>query len=397
MTTPEGNQRNVVVVAIDGRAQDEYGSWPWNRDLAADLLAATASGEPKVILADFDLSEDAYQDSAGFTAVLAGQLSWMKNVILPYDIALATYRSSKTNNPDHLFNYSLPVDNPLGLMNEDASLQVRKVFLPAEKLLEHDPYLGFNYTMPDEDRVLRHQPLVMNYEGYYYPSMSLLAAAIFLGVSPDDVRVIEKKAIHVGSQSVIPINNTSAGFIRHYPATAFKRYSAAEVLGNDFDFGAFKNKVVLVAVDDPSITEAFRTPIEEATPKYLVTAGVIENIINENLVDVKDERTGLNMILLFFLGAVCAFVRFGIGRKRQLLHDKFLQHGADDSLCRPGTDSVHGRRCHARVRLAGRRCREKQCQGNHTQSQTQERIFPGQGSADADLCCPRSRNRCRQQ
>ena len=308
MTTPEGNQRNVVVVAIDGRAQDEYGSWPWNRDLAADLLAATASGEPKVILADFDLSEDAYQDSAGFTTVLAGQLSWMENVILPYDIALATYRSSKTNNPDHLFNYSLPVDNPLGLMNEDASLQVRKVFLPAEKLLEHDPYLGFNYTMPDEDRVLRHQPLVMNYEGYYYPSMSLLAAAIFLGVSPDDVRVIEKKAIHVGSQSVIPINNTSAGFIRHYPATAFKRYSAAEVLGNDFDFGAFKNKVVLVAVDDPSITEAFRTPIEEATPKYLVTAGVIENIINESLVDVKDERTGLNMILLFFLGAVCAFV-----------------------------------------------------------------------------------------
>ena len=81
MTTPEGNRPNVVVVTIDGRAQDEYGSWPWNRDLAADLLAATASGEPKVILADFDLSEDAYQDSAGFTAVLAGQLSWIENVI----------------------------------------------------------------------------------------------------------------------------------------------------------------------------------------------------------------------------------------------------------------------------------------------------------------------------
>ncbi len=308
MTTPEGDRPNVVVVTIDGRAQDEYGSWPWNRDLAADLLAATASGEPKVILADFDLSEDAYQDSAGFTAVLAGQLSWMDNVILPYDIALATYRSSKTNNPDHLFNYSLAIDNPLGLMDEDASLQVRKVFLPAEKLLEHDPYLGFNYTMPDEDRVLRHQPLVMNYEGYYYPSMSLLAAAIFLGVSPDDVKVIEKEAVHVGSQRVIPIDNTCACYVRHYPTTAFKRYSAEEVLEDGFGFSALKNKVVLVTVDDPSITEVFRTPIEEATPKYLITASVIENIINNNMLKVKDERAGLNMILLFLLGAICAFV-----------------------------------------------------------------------------------------
>jgi len=163
MTTPKGERPNVVLVAVDGRSQDEYGTWPWNRDRIADLLAATASGEPKVIVPEFELSENTFQDSAGYTAILAGQLSWMSNVVLPYDIAPATYRSNKTNTPDHLFNYSLVVDNPLGLMDEDATLQVSKVFLPAEKLLEHEPYLGFNYTMPDEDRVLRRQPLVMNY------------------------------------------------------------------------------------------------------------------------------------------------------------------------------------------------------------------------------------------
>lgn len=308
MTTSDGERSNVVLVTIDGRAQDEYGAWPWNRDLIADLLAATASGEPKVVVADFDLSEDAFQDSAGYTGVLSGQLSWMKNVILTYDIALATYRSSKTNNPRHLFNYSLAVDNPLGLMDEDASLQVRKVFLPAEKLLDKDPLLGFKYIMPDDDRVIRHQPLVMNYEGYYYPSTSLLAATVFLGVSIDDVRVVEGKQIEIAGHGVIPINRSSASYIRPYPADAFRQISAADVLGDGFDFNWIKNKVVLVTLDDPSITETFRTPMDDATPKFLITAGVIDNIISQNVLKLQDGRTGLHLLLLFLLGALCAFI-----------------------------------------------------------------------------------------
>ncbi len=308
MTTPDGERSNVVLVTIDGRAQDEYGSWPWNRDRIADLLAATASGEPKVIVADFDLSEDAFQDSAGYTGVLSGQLSWMKNVILTYDIALATYRSNKTNNPKHLFNYSLTVENPLGLMDEDASLQVRKVFLPAEKLLDKDPLLGFNYMMPDDDRVLRHQPLVMNYEGYYYPSTSLLAAAVFLGVNTNDVRVSEGKQIEIAGNVAIPINRTGASYMRPYPANTFRRFSAADLLGEEFDFSRIKDKVVLVTLDDPSITETFSTPMDGETPEYHITASVIDNIISRDVLEIQNGRTGMHLILLFLLGAIFAFI-----------------------------------------------------------------------------------------
>ncbi|MDH3937697.1 MAG: protein kinase [candidate division Zixibacteria bacterium] len=308
MTTSDSERSNVVLVTIDGRAQDEFGTWPWNRDLIADLLAATATGEPKVIVADFDLSEDAFQDSAGYTGVLAGQLSWMENVVLTYDIALATYRSSKTNNPKHLFNHSLAVENPLGLMDEDASLQVRKVFLPAEKLLENDPLLGFNYIMPDDARVLRHQPLVMNYEGYYYPSTSLLAAAAFLDVKADDVRITEGNLIEVTGHGAIPVNNSSASYIRHHQASSFKHFSASDVLGEGFDFSRIKDKVVLVTLDDPSITETFHTPKDAVTPKYHITASVIDNIISRDVLKIQHGRTGMNLIVLFLLGAVCAFV-----------------------------------------------------------------------------------------
>ena len=198
-TAEEGVRQNIALVRIDDRAEDDFGEWPWNHDLIADLVAATGAGEPKALVVNLDLGENAAQDSAGYTGILADQLSWVKNAVLPYDIALATYRSNTTSNPEILFNYSVVVDNPLGLMDERAAPAVRKVFLPAEKLVEGKPYLGFDYVAPDGDRVLRHQPLLVHYEGYYYPSVSLIAAAAWLGVKPSQINVVEGKEIQIGS------------------------------------------------------------------------------------------------------------------------------------------------------------------------------------------------------
>ena len=48
-TASEEMSSDVVMVTIDGAALDEYGSWPWNQDKIADLLAATAQGSPKAL------------------------------------------------------------------------------------------------------------------------------------------------------------------------------------------------------------------------------------------------------------------------------------------------------------------------------------------------------------
>lgn len=308
VTAPEGTRSNVVLVTIDGRAQDEYGNWPWNQELIADLLAAIAGGKPKTIAANLELSENAAQDSAGYTSVLAGQLNWIDNIVIPYDIALAPFRSNKTSNPKHLFNYSLTVDNPLGLMEEQSSLQVRKVFLPAEKLLECKPYLGFDYTMPDQDRTLRHQPLIMNYEGYYYPSLSLLAAAVYLDVPPGQMKVVESEEILLGNKRKIPINDKSEHFMSFSKGNAFTTYSAADILGENFDYTRLKDKLVLVGLDDFAYQETFQTPVDNEMPELTVKATVIENIINDNILFLKNDQPVLAMLIIFLIGGMCALV-----------------------------------------------------------------------------------------
>jgi len=308
ITAPEGIRPNVALVDIDGASQDEYGQWPWNHDLIADLTAAVAAGEPGAILLDMELYEDAAQEAAGNTDVLAGQLAWIRQAILPYDIAEASFRTGKTGSPEFLFNNSVTIENPLGLMDEQSSLLVRKVFLPADKLLQNKALLGFDYQRPDDDRRLRHQSLIMNYEGYYYPSSSLLTAATQLGVKPDQIKVIEGREIQLGSARQVPINQRGELFIRFSDGFAFASYSASQILSVDFNREVLKDKAVIIGQLSDAESEYYDTPVQERMPELAIKASVIENIINGDFVAPRPDLANLFLIVLLILGGACAFV-----------------------------------------------------------------------------------------
>ncbi|HVP07442.1 MAG TPA: CHASE2 domain-containing protein, partial [Candidatus Acidoferrum sp.] len=319
LTAPTQAPSNVALVTIDQLAEKAYGPWPWNRDRIADLLAATAGAEPKAIFLNIELPENASQDSMGYNDTLAGQMSWVHNLVLPYDITLANFRSTKTSNPKYLFKNSVTIDNPVGVMGETSSLNVRKVFLPAEKLLANNPYLGFDYSNPDDDRVLRYQPVCMNYEGYYYPAASVLAAAAYLGVRTDQIKIVEHKEITLGNQRSVPINDRGEYFVNFTKGNSFAKYSAAKVLGANFDFSLLKDRLVLIGVDDPQNADVYKTAVASNTSDLAVKATVAENIINNNFLTIKDRSPLADMLILFGLGAVCAFLLPRLALKYRLL------------------------------------------------------------------------------
>jgi serine/threonine-protein kinase len=308
IAAPDQTGKNVVLVTIDQKALTTYGEWPWNRDLIADLTAAVDSGKPKGILLDMDLSENSQQDSAGYTTVLADQIGTIGHVILPYEISLAQFRGSKTTKPEHLFQSSIQVDNPLGLMDETASLQVRKAFLPAERLLDAKPAIGFEYVQSDDDRIVRHQPLAMNYDGYYYPSVTLQAAGMFLGVHPDQMKIMERKEIQLGAMRTIPVNDFTACYTLYPSSTNFPKYSAADVLEDGFNFSNLQGKLVIVTVEDRSQVEFYATSLGNETPEYIIKAAAIDNIISNNLVSIRKDGQPIDLMILFIFGGACAFL-----------------------------------------------------------------------------------------
>ncbi|MFH2049062.1 MAG: serine/threonine-protein kinase [bacterium] len=307
MTASEETRPNVVMVTIDEKTQEQYGAWPWNYDKIADLLAATAAGEPKAIVLNLDLSEETKQDTAGYTSILAEQMSWIKNVVVPYDIVLANYRVDKTNNPKYLFNYSVKVNNPLGLMSEESSLLVRKVFLPSDKILESKPLLGFTFNSPDDDKILRHQAMVMQYEGYYYPSLPLIAAAAYMDVPTNEIEIFEGQEIKLGSRISLPIDDHGEYYINCLPNNSFVAFSGSDILSDDFNRTQLANKLVIIDVKNSENWELLATPIDNETPKPNILATVIENIINNNQLVKARSNNPVIMMLLFGIGGLCAF------------------------------------------------------------------------------------------
>jgi serine/threonine-protein kinase len=302
------SSQEIALVNIDEQTLSHYGQWPWNRDRIADLVAAVGSGQPKTILLDLYFDPDVRQDTAGYTAVLAGQMSWTKNVILPYEISRGDYRTSKISIPKHLYSSSIQVNSDLGVLDENATLIAQKAFLPPEELCQYSAGLGFKYSVYDGDRKIRWEPLAVYYDGYYYPSASLIAAAHYLGIQSSSIRLYGGEYLTVGSKK-IPINKMSQVFINfNKPGQTFPQISAADILSEKYDVKNLSGKLVIISVSAELASDYYNTPVSPHLSSAEKTANVIENIIHSNHIKRLDSSPGVDMLILFALGGIFAFI-----------------------------------------------------------------------------------------
>jgi len=299
---------NIVLVNIDDKTFAEFGEWPWHRDRTADLLAAVGSGEPKTVLVDMYFQPDIDEDTAGHTEILAGQMSWIKNVVVPYELSPSEFMKNKISSPKYLSPLAMQVKTDLGILDENASLLTHKVFLPADAICEYAGGLGFKYNVFDKDRKIRWEPLITYYEGYYYPSAALVAAAKFMGVEPSSMVIEGGKSITVGGVTV-PTNERGELFINYNkPGKSFATISASKILNEDYDLSKFKGKMVIISVASEFISDYYKTPVSDRLLSSEKTANVIENIVNSNFINRMDTASGQDTLFLIVLGALFAFI-----------------------------------------------------------------------------------------
>ncbi len=298
----------VVLVNIDDPSCDKLGNWPWSYDLLADLVATCNSAEPKTMLLNFDLASRVSEDTSGNTKVLANQLSWVNDVILTYDFALAEYSHQRMSKPDYLYKNALQTRSDLGVLDENAALNIRRPILPTGVILQYADGLGFTYMEYAQDRKVRWAPLLANYDGYYYPSAPLLAAASYLGYKPGDVTIIGGQSVQFGKY-MIPTDRHGQVFINYNDAgSTFTEYSAIDLLKERVDLANLKDKLVIVGVSVTGASDVFNTPVRKDMTRSEIYANIIENIMHNNYVTRFDVSTGLNLLILFAFGAFCAVI-----------------------------------------------------------------------------------------
>ncbi|MFQ5606760.1 MAG: CHASE2 domain-containing protein, partial [Candidatus Zixiibacteriota bacterium] len=266
----------VALVQIDDLSVSQIGPWPWSEEVLSDLVAAVGTAEPRTVLLDLDATDPNSPNSPNskrkksnkskksnkkLDQIVSQQLLWMKNVTVSYDVMTASAPSADVTNPQFLFRNALVTNSDVGLLSPEQALPVRTALLPDKEISDAAARLGFRHTAIDEDGVLRYEPLVMNYNGYYYPSASLVAAAHFLRVSPESIVVNGGENIALLDRT-IPTNERGE-MLLNFPTggAGFKSYSATDILNERVDFSVLNNQLVVITLSMGSHTEYYKSPI----------------------------------------------------------------------------------------------------------------------------------------
>ncbi|MCP4755985.1 MAG: adenylate/guanylate cyclase domain-containing protein [Proteobacteria bacterium] len=348
---------HVAIAAIDTKAIDHFGQWPWGRDVMARFLYELQThyqvsvlgydvlfSEPDTndITAEYVLDRfhqlvaKQNQGSSSFLGKLrnvrskvssevkndakfGAELSKWNNIVLGYFFFL----SGSSDQIKHLTQEELD-EFASRIENSEITIIQGAEFLPYLPLYEGEaveaniPLLnsrnnlnGFFNVVPDrEDGTIRRVPLVIKYKDMFYPSLDLQIIRRYYGNPPIRMVVNEggieavflgRKMINTASDGTVMINYRGEAF-------TFPHYSVYDIIEHKIPVEKLKDKIVLLGATEIGVFDLRTTPVGTAFPGVEVHANLIDNLINEDYFHRSDFVHFLSFILILVCGLIVGIV-----------------------------------------------------------------------------------------
>ncbi len=346
-TMPKTLDDRIVIIDIDEKSLAEVGRWPWGRNKMATLVDELYERQ-KVALMGFDvvfaepdessglkrlrqLAGNELKDQAGF-----GERLNQIEASLDYD---ALFARSLEKRPAVL-SYYMTSDRggrtsgvlPSAVMDK-AALQGRPIKFfgwtgfgsNIEQIAKAAPMAGFINPVIDPDGVIRAIPLVSEYKGQYYESLSMAMFRVLTGLPKVEPGFPQERFLsrnYQGLESIllkqdgktlaIPVDDRVAALVPfrgpgNVGGGSFKYISAADVLAKRVPAGELNGKIVLIGTTAPGLLDLRVTPVGETYPGVEVHANVISGLLDGRLYVKPDYAVGYEVILLVLAGLILAF------------------------------------------------------------------------------------------
>ena len=316
-----------VIVDIDEKSLQQYGQWPWPRYRIAVLidklrgLGALSIGLDMMFAEDDRTSLVAIRKEflhdfgvdLGFQKVpqnlwdsdkrLADTLSRGK-VVLGYQFLFEEDPHSA-----NCLLHSLPVDK-LGHTGEENGpavfINARGVSCNLKKLSQAAGSSGFLNASIDRDGVLRGVPLIIEYQGRFYPSLALATLMQFLGVSHILLRTDKNDGESLSlDKTTIPLTSKGNMLLRFRgKSKTFDYISAADILADRIPKQKIGGKIVFVGTSASGIKEFKSTPFDPIFPGVEIHATVVDNILKKDFLARPKWAPGLESLLTLILGVL---------------------------------------------------------------------------------------------
>ena len=364
---PSSNR--VVILDIDDQSIDLIGRWPWSRTVMADMIDTLHKAGARMVGVDVFYSEKQENASNDSVFQLAALLQEQGDVLLEQADALALdgdtegaekkfaaadkkfleadaiIAKAAANNGDvrlatsvlEAGNVFMPMFYEEGeaLGRPDAELppyvsrmaienigQVEEFARPVSALRFSFPFaelseaskgLGYLNVSPSTDGVLRSEPLIVEYYGQFYPSMTLAMVANDLNLTMDDVRInlgsgVELGALTIPTESDMRISPAFYADVAGNSDNAFTHISFYDVKSGKASLGVLKNKIVLIGVTATGLGKLYHTPVSSAMTAVDYHANVIESLLNKSFISAPEWSRIAELGLMLFIGLYIIFI-----------------------------------------------------------------------------------------
>ena len=272
--------KDIGVIAIDEKAIEEYGQWPWPRHVLADIILKARLDGAQVIVVPILFSEP---DRMGYDEDLAD--------VLPYHIVIAQVGTNQINK-NGVPRGVAKVNDPLPFLFEWGGM-----LGPIEKF-HNAAGVGVSNTAPEVDGVVRRMPLLMKIGEDIYPAMAIEVIRVAIGAPSYQVKSGEAgvQAMRVPGFSIIKTDANARVWLRWNKE--YETISAA-----DMNFTKFAGRTVIIGMSAEGLGGVIATPVGERYA-YELTASTLETVLQEKQITRTDILPLIELAVAFVAGLI---------------------------------------------------------------------------------------------
>ncbi|VAX16789.1 Adenylate cyclase [hydrothermal vent metagenome] len=350
-SSPNAPDPRIIIVGIDQKSLDQYGRWPWPRDLmgrlvvkmarfgvrvtAFDVIFSTKAGRELTTFADMvdtrivregisekfpsfyndfskwknDLNKDqAFAEGISFAGNVATGFHFHGNEDAEY-IKTVDEGKRKLVRPFRLKMVERSEDS------QDAHIQflVRGVEPNIPIIQKAGSSSGFLNITPDEDGVIRSHPLLIEYKGDIYPSLALAAVRLYAGDIDTFVSFNENvlSGIYIGDGFFE--TDLHGRYLLKYlgPDGTFPIISAADILNEPLTNEKFKERLAgKIAFVGATATQIFDLRVSPFgfTAGVEIHANAAAGILNGIAITQLYYQPILNAFITLMIGLLLAII-----------------------------------------------------------------------------------------
>ena len=293
--------KNIVFVAVDEPSVNEYGRWPWNREVLAKGIDAL--NEADVVLMDMIFSEPTSQES---DAILGESLANLNASVCGFFLRHSSTQLISEDELDVLGDSSLDL-----LQSQVAQFSMPKFasapyaeinILP---VLESCSLSGSFSTVRASDDKLREYPISMYFYHTLYPSLGIQGLRLKFN---KDISRISDTVLSLDSHN-ITLNRDGLVRLNFYKEKDYEVISFLDLTQGKVEPAYFKDKVVVLGITEVGAGDIVSTPIG-AIPGPLLHYTFISNLLEGHLiVEPKNISTYLMLLTLFLPFILVFFIK----------------------------------------------------------------------------------------